>query len=331
MAQARIFEPGIVAISVYVPKRGVGNEEIITRFGFDREFLSQKLGIENRHIAEATEAVSDMAVAAGEKVFASGEVKRDEIELLILCTQTPDFCLPATANLVQDRLRLPVSVAAFDINQGCSGYIYGLAAVRGMMLADGLKCALLITAEAYSKVLDPNDGTTVPLFGDGAAATLLKFGGCGRIGKFQFGSDGGGADHLIVRGGGSRNPTLARSGDGALRMNGRAIFEFAMKRVPENVRVCLEVNGLSLQDIDLFVFHQASRYMVQSLAEALRLPPEKAPFCLRETGNTVSSTMPMALHALGGASALGGKRVMLAGFGVGLSWGSTVITFSGDD
>jgi 3-oxoacyl-[acyl-carrier-protein] synthase III len=323
--------PAIAAIATHLPEGVLDNDEIIRRFAFDEAFLQEKLGITRRHIAAETESVSDMAVAAAETLLARSGIDRNTIGLLVLCTQNPDYRLPTTANLVQTRLNLPTGIAAFDISQGCSGYVYGLSIVHSLMVAHRLKAGLLITSEAYSKVIDPNDRTTVPLFGDGASATLFTLDGTGTVGAFSFGSDGSGAQDLIVRAGGSRDPRGTVAGDGALHMNGRAIFNFMMRRIPADVKSCLALNQLGMADIDYFLFHQASRYMVQALARALDLPDAKVPISLAETGNTVSSSLPMLIDSLGGVSALSGKRVLLSGFGVGLSWASTVLNFGKQD
>lgn len=322
-------EPGLAEISTYLPERVIENAEIVARFGFEQAFLDDKLGIARRHVCGPDETVSDMAVAAAKRLMEKTGVDPAAIGLLVLVTQNPDYKLPTTADIVQHRLGLPQTVQAFDVNQGCSGYVYGLSIAKALMSAHGHKAALLVTAEAYSKVMDPGDRTTVPLFGDGATASLLVPGGRGRIGAFTFGSDGSGAEELIVKAGGSRNPTLACAGAGALTMNGRSIFNFMMRRVPADVKACLAANAKRIDDIDLFLFHQASRYMVEALAKGLGLPPEKVPIDITETGNTVSSTIPLLIDRLGGVTALAGKRVLLSGFGVGLSWASTLITFDG--
>jgi 3-oxoacyl-[acyl-carrier-protein] synthase III len=319
---------GVAAVASYRPAKVVDNDEIVARFGFDRKFLDNKIGIEKRYIAAADETVGDMAAAAAERLFAQTGARRDATGLLVLCTQNPDYKLPTTANLVQAKLGLPERLAAFDINQGCSGYVYGLAVTTSLMQTANVNQALLITSEAYSKVMDPTDRTTVPLFGDGATATLLSAGAPGHVGRCTFGSDGSGAKELIVKGGGGRNPTMPLAGEGALFMNGRAIYNFMLTRVPADVAACLAANGLTHNDIDFFVFHQASRFMIEALTEAMKLPRDRVPVTMADGGNTVSNTIPMALEALGGIDALAGKRLLLSGFGVGLSWASTVLDFT---
>ena len=316
---------GVAAVASYRPAKVVDNDEIVARFGFDRKFLDNKIGIEKRYIAAADETVGDMAAAAAERLFAQTGAQRDATGLLVLCTQNPDYKLPTTANLVQAKLGLRERLAAFDINQGCSGYVYGLAVTTSLMQTANFDQALLITSEAYSKVMDPTDRTTVPLFGDGATATLLRAGAPGRVGRCTFGSDGSGAKELIVKGGGGRNPTMPLAGEGALFMNGRAIYNFMLTRIPADVAACLAANGLTHDDIDLFVFHQASRFMIEALTETMKLPRDRVPVTMADGGNTVSNTIPMALEALGGIDALAGKRLLLSGFGVGLSWASTVL------
>lgn len=319
-------QPGLAAIASHRPARVLDNDELVRRFGFERAFLEQKIGIERRYLCAEDEAVSDLAYEACRKVLEQARVEPGAIGLLVLCTQNPDYRLPTTANLVQQRLGVPTSAAAFDVNQGCSGFVYGLSVARALMATEGIERGLLVTADAYSKVIDPADRETVPLFGDGAAATLLEAGAPGVLGRTVFGTDGSGAEELIVRAGGSRHPGRACAGPDALRMNGRAIFNFMMRQVPRSVQQCLEANGLEREQVDLFVFHQASRYMLEALRGALRLDPERVPITLADGGNTVSSTIPMALETLGGLEALRGRRLLLCGFGVGLSWASTILT-----
>ena len=318
--------PGLADLACHFPERSEENASLTERFDFEPAFLRDKLGVERRYLCGPDEAVSDLAVAAAERLLARRAEARERIGLLVVCTQNPDYKLPTTANLVQERLGLPKTVAAFDINQGCSGFVYGLAVAEALMRAQEIELGLLVTAEAYSKLLDPADRGTVPLFGDGAAAALLQAGGPGKLGRFAFGSDGAGAEHLRVLAGGSRHPELACEGDAALRMNGRAIFNFMMRQVPESVDRCLALNGLERDQIDLFVFHQASRYMLETLAGHMRLDPERVPITLGDGGNTVASTLPMAIERLGGVEALRGRRVLLCGFGVGLSWATTVLS-----
>ncbi|MEM9360105.1 MAG: ketoacyl-ACP synthase III [Pseudomonadota bacterium] len=314
-------------IDIYLPESVLGNDQLRDKFEFARDFLDTKIGIRERRIAASDQGVADMALRAGRRLMERLDLDPQAIGALIVVTQNPDYKLPTTANLVQHHLGLDTSCLALDINQGCSGYVIGLATLKSLMTQHQLQKGLLITADAYSKVMDPNDRNTVPLFGDGAAVTLLSTKGAGRIGAFEFGSDGSGADHLIVRGGGGLNPMQAPVGENALYMNGREVFNFAVRRVPPAIKNCLKKNQLEIADIDYFVVHQASAFMVDALAKAIGVERAKMPFLLDDCGNTVSATLPMALQKLGGPAGLTGKKVLLAGFGVGLSWATTTVQF----
>ena len=315
---------GIRGIGTYLPERVVRNDELIERFGWDADFLERKLGIRQRHIAAPDEGAADMAVAAAENLFASRpELDRDAVDLVVLCTQNPDYGLPHSSALVQARLGLTSTTACFDVGLGCSGFVYGLAVVRSMLETLGLTNALLVTSDPYSKVIDPGDRGTSPLFGDGAAATWIADGASNTVGAFTFGTDGGGAEHLIVKGaenGGGSDPAH-------LSMNGRAIFEFMLERIPADLERCAGMNGVALEAVDLFVLHQASAYMLGYLAKRMRIAPDRVPVVLAETGNTVSSSIPFALAQLTSDGELAGRTVLLSGFGVGLSWASTIVRF----
>ncbi len=325
--QGQINEPTIQALEIYLPDRVVSNDELLETFDFSKDFLDKKVGFTERRIAGPDQGVADMATQAGRQLLKQVGLDPQEIGAVIVVTQNPDYKLPTTANLVQHELGLASSCLAFDINQGCSGFVIGLATLKSLMVQNQMRYGLLLTSDAYSKVMDPNDRNTVPLFGDGAAATLLSDHGNGLIGAFEFGSDGSGGKHLIVPGGGSLRPLQIPEGDNALYMNGREIYNFAVRRVPQAIKNCLRLNGLDVKDVDLFVVHQASAFMVEALAKALGVEPEKMPFMLSDCGNTVSATLPMTLHKLGGPTALAGKTVLLAGFGVGLSWAATTVNF----
>lgn len=316
---------GIAAIASYLPGERIDNAYLVEKYGFDEAFLRDKVGITGRHVAAADEAVSDMAVQAAERLFDATGLDRSSIGLVLLCTQNPDYRLPTTANLVQTRTGLPNHTAAFDINQGCSGYVYALGIAKAFMALHGISHGLVLTSEAYSKVMNPADRDTAPLFGDAATATLLQAGAPLRLGAFSFGSDGSGGEDLIVRGGGSRHPDRMPVGKDALYMNGRAVFNFAVKRVPQDIRACLDKNRLQVDDIDLFLLHQANKFMLEALGRNMKLPAEKLPIRVSETANTVSNTIPLLIQALGGVDALRGKRSLLSGFGVGLSWASTIV------
>ena len=243
--------------------------------------------------------------------------------MLIVCTQNPDYGLPHTSALVQDRLGLPKETACFDVGLGCSGFVYGLAVVRGMLETLGLDNALLVTSDPYSKVIDPADRGTSPLFGDGAAATwLTREGPGGQIGEFTFGTDGSGARNLIVE------PDA--EGTRCLSMAGRSIFEFMLGTVPADVDRVTAANGIAPDDVDLFLLHQASNHMLSYLVKRMKLDPARVPIRMRDTGNLVSSSIPFLIASLARDGELAGKTTLLSGFGVGLSWASTIVRFDAD-
>ena len=311
----------IRGIGTYLPEKTVGNDELIERFEWDREFLEVKLGIHQRHIAAEGEGASDMGVAAAEDLFAKcPDLKREDVQLLIVCTQNPDYGLPHSSALVQDRLGLPTTTACFDVGLGCSGFVYGLSIVHSMLETLNLTNALIVTSDPYSKVIDPADRGTSPLFGDGAAATWIsRTGSGGEIGTFTFGTDGAGARNLIVE------PDA--EGVRCLSMNGRAIFEFMLERIPGDLARCAESNGLTTDEIDLFLLHQASAPMLGYVTKRMKLDPERVPIRMQDTGNLVSSSIPFLIARLTGQGDLAGKTTLLSGFGVGLSWASTVVRF----
>ena len=338
----------IRAIDYYVPEAVLDNEELARLYsGWSPQSIENKLGIHSRRIAAPDETAVDMAVKAGEKLLARGICQPDEIDFVILCTQSPDHFLPTSSCLLQDRLGIPTACGAFDINLGCSGYVYGLSIAKGLIETDQAKRILFITSETYSKYIHELDRATRPLFGDAAAATLITAasettetaGSGSQIGPFVFGTDGAGSDLLVVPAGAHRTPlspetsvekTGVRGGvrsDENLYMNGPAIFSFSLETVPMVVNALLEKSGLEKDDIDLFVFHQANKFMLDRLRRECDIDPDRFVIEMSEVANTVSSTIPIALvetQKKGGLKP--GSRLMLVGFGVGLSWGAVIVT-----
>lgn len=296
--------------------------------------IADKVGVKNRHIAD-NETISEMAVKACERLFDENpDIKRDEIDFILLCTQSPDYFLPSTACIVQDRLGIPTTCGAFDFNLGCSGYEYGLATAKGYIQAGIASNVLLITSEAYNKHIHPRDKGNRTIFGDAATATLISTDGFAEIGAFILGTDGRGAEDLIIHTGGSAKPEKAgdltfdengnpHSSD-YLYMNGSAIFNFTLDVVPGMVDSVLNKNNLSKEEIDLFVFHQANKFMLNHLRKKLKIDPGKFFIDMANVGNTVSSTIPIALYDARKAGLLHGN-ILLAGFGVGLSWGACTL------
>ncbi|MCA9024839.1 MAG: ketoacyl-ACP synthase III [Planctomycetaceae bacterium] len=327
----------ISAIEYHVPSHVLANDELAQVSDiWSPEKIEAKTGITERHVASRGECSSDLAVAAAEKLFASGAIDRDEVDFLLLCTQSPDYLLPTTACLVQERLGLSNTVGALDINLGCSGYVYALGMAKGLVETGQAKNLLLITADTYSKFIRDEDLNVRTLFGDGASATLIRNDqsltstGPG-IGPMVYGTDGSGAQNLIVKQSGLRifqpdDETELTDDRGRLFMNGPQIFTFTLKAVPDLVSQLLDRSGRTLDDVDLFVFHQANQYMLDHLRKKIGIPEDRFVSAMKHSGNTVSSTIPIALkHAQLDGRLRANDTVMLVGFGVGYSWGATFI------
>ena len=332
------FGAGIQAISYYLPPKVMDNKALVEEFGvWTEEKIYQKTGIRERRVVDG-ELVSDLAVRAGEKLFEEWSIDRNDIDFLLLCTECPDYYLPATACVVQDRLRLKKSTGALDFNLGCSGFVYGLALAKGLIGAGIAKKVLLITADTLTRTVHPKDKSTRTIFGDAAAATLVEGSDTARIGEFVLGTDGAGMDKLIIPAGAwaaPRSPETAeertnkwgntRSPEN-MYMNGPEVLKFTLEAVPPAVRQILEAHSLKLEDVDLFVFHQATKLILDHLRKEIGIPEEKFYTNIEKKGNTVSATIPMALRDAADEGRLRpGDRVMVVGFGVGFSWGTTIL------
>ena len=291
--------------------------------------ILEKTGVHSRQISAAGETAGDLGFQAGEKLLM--EIRaREEIDLLIMVTQSPDYVLPTTACILQDRLRLSKNCMAFDINLGCSGFVYALSVAGGLIESGVARMGLILCADTYSKYIEKNDRTCRPIFSDGAAAILVEKSDRDCIGPFEFGTDGSGYDRLIVRRSGARDLDLgANSQRGSLEMRGSDIFLFTMRVVPSCTNKLLNRAGLTFEEIDLFVFHQASKLVIDNLIRKMSLKKEKVFINYDTIGNTVSASIPIALKDADMQGCLKeGDTVMLVGFGVGLSWGATLIRWT---
>ena len=322
-------------IAYYLPEKVVTNIDLAEEFPeWSAEKINAKIGIQERHVAADGETASDLAVKASEKLFLQENIDRHNIDFIILCTQSPDYVLPTSACLIQNRLGLSTKCGALDINLGCSGFVYALSLAKSLIVSDMAENVLLLTAETYSKYIHHKDKGNRSLFGDGAAATLVSSSGKYRIGNFSFGTDGTGANNLIVKSGGARQPeklndlVLNESGNPVcgdnLYMNGTEIFNFTLKAVPGLLCDTLAKNELTQEDISYFVLHQANKFMLDFLKKKLRIQNEKFCYCMEKTGNTVSSTIPIALFESEKAGLLNGN-IFIAGFGVGYSWAGCIL------
>ncbi len=321
-------------IAYYLPEAVLTNEQIAEMFPeWSAEKVANKVGITERHISAADETATDMAYKAAEALFAQG-IDRSCVDFVLLCTQSGDYFLPSSACLLQDRLGLSKHCGALDFNLGCSGYEYGLAMAKGLIMAGIAKNILLLTAETYTKYIHPQDKGNRTIFGDGASASLISTEGFAEIGEVVVGTDGSGAENLIVRSLGARHKELLNdlriseedglvSGD-HLYMHGGNVFDFTADVVPPMVEELLRKSGLQQDDVDLWIFHQANKYMINYLRKLLEIDKEKFYLYMEHVGNTVSSTIPIAMVEARREGRLKGN-VLLAGFGVGLSWGGVML------
>lgn len=325
----------IKALAYYLPEKVVTNDDLVREFPeWTVEKIASKIGVTERHIAADNETAGDMAVKAAEKLFAESDVKKDQIDFVILCTQSPDYFLPSTACIIQNRLGLSTRCGAFDIDLGCSGYEYGLAVAKGLLVSGIAHNILLLTAETYTKHLHPQDKGNRTIFGDAASATLIAEDGFAKIGEFVLGTDGKGAESLIHKSGAWRMPVPTdavawdESGtpisDDYLYMDGKAIFDFTSDAVPPMIEETLHKNQLGMDEVDLFIFHQANKYMINYLRKLIGIDKDKFYLFLEHVGNTVSSTIPIALCEARKENRLHGN-VLLAGFGVGFSYGAAML------
>lgn len=317
-------------ITTSLPSRIQSNEEIAAGIeGWSADRIAQKTGIRARRVAAEGETAGDLCAQAAEQLLAG--VDRSQIDTLIVCTQSPDYFLPSTSCVLQSRLGLTDKCAAFDVTLGCSGYTYGLWLSRALLTSQSARKILFLAGDTYSKYCHPNELATASLFGDGATATLLSTdpnGALAEVGMSVLGTDGRGADYLIVKGGGSRHPRPAEERDRYLYMNGAEVASFAVSRIKVVIEDLLTQANLGWGDIDHFVFHQANPAFVQRLTAAYRLPAEKVPIGLAEVGNTCSATIPMVLdRAIAEQRFKAGDRLVLVGFGVGYSWAGTLLTW----
>jgi 3-oxoacyl-[acyl-carrier-protein] synthase III len=321
-------------IAIHLPERVEDIDQLAAEFPkWDIATIFAKTGIRARHIAAPGECASDLGVAAAEKLFRDHDIDRRSIDFLLFCTQTPDYSLPTTACLMQDRLGLRTSIGALDFNLGCSGFIYGLALADGLIKSGLARRVLLITAETYTKYIDPIDRSLRTIFGDGAAATLVEPSAAPSVGSFDLGTDGRGANSLMVIGQGARTPeqaiqpTKRKRWPSSLYMDGPELVKFTLEVIPPMVERLLCTSGWTHETLDYYLMHQATAFMLEHIRERMKLGPEKTPEAIEMVGNTVSSTIPILIDDLRASGRLKpGMKSLLIGFGVGLSWGGCAWT-----
>lgn len=341
MAFLKFQGVGIRALAAAVPRTVIENLKYTQYFPADqvREVV-EKVGIYERRFADENTCSSDLCFAAAEKLIADNSIDRSEIDLLIFISQTPDYRMPATSVLLQDRLRLPNSTIAFDINLGCSAFIYGLSVAFSMMKNTGLRKALVLDGETRSKVYSPKDRRSAFLFGDGGVAALIerdeKFG----TSYFSLNSDGSRGDLIKINGGGYRMPSSAETlkekvvdeygnirSDEQGYMNGGDVFNFVIREIPKDMKRLLAYTGEDVQKLDYYVFHQANNFINSYLAKKLRLDSSKIPSTIAKYGNTSSVSVPLTIIDRLKGKLDGEKRLFLSAFGVGMTWANAIVPF----
>ncbi|EKY13139.1 3-oxoacyl-ACP synthase III family protein [Capnocytophaga sp. oral taxon 324] len=330
------MKPYIKALTYALPKKALTNEQLVEEFSeWSVDKIANKVGIHTRHIADENETAADLAVKAAGKLFATEtNINKNDIDFVLFCTQSPDYFLPTSACLIQDKLGLPTTCGALDFNLGCSGYIYGLSLAKGLIMGGIAKNVLFLTGETYTKHLHPKDKGNRTIFGDAGSATLISTEGFAEIGNFSLGTDGKGAENLIVKTGAFRHKSSLNDlkfdekanpiASDYLFMNGSEIFNFTIDVVPSLVNDTLNKNQLSKENIDGYVFHQANAFMLNFLRKKLKVEEEQFHYYMSEVGNTVSATIPIVLCEKLKENKLKGN-LLLAGFGVGYSWGGCIL------
>jgi 3-oxoacyl-[acyl-carrier-protein] synthase-3 len=330
------------AISFCTPEKELNNKELNELFPeWSVDKIAKKTGIEKRYISSKDQLSSDLGIQAAEKLFQEHSIDRSSIDFLLFCTQSPDYFLPTTACIVQNRLGLKHTTGALDFNLGCSGYVYGLSLAKGLIAGGIAKNVLLITAETYTKFINQNDKSNRTIFGDAATASLITAErGIAEIKDFVLGTDGSGAGNLIVKNGALRHPEKDKqtteivdefgniSGSDFLYMNGSEIFNFTIDRIPILCDDVLQKNNLNDDQIGWYVFHQANRYVLNFLRKKIGIPESRFFINVEKYANTVSSTIPIALYDLFCQYKEFKGNIMIAGFGVGYSWGGCILSIN---
>jgi len=315
-------------IGTYLPDWIVSNEDL-EYLGWSAKKIYAKTGIRQRHQVEEGQSALDLAQNACENLFGKYDLERQEIDYLLYCTQSPDYIIPASVNLLHKRLGLRGDTPSLEYNHGCSGYIYGLSLAKALIESGLASKLLLVTSDTYSRYIDENDRTNKTIFGDGATATLLDIENVRKFGNFIFETNGDGACNLCVNKSGLSDVVLSSEGmEKKLYMNGGEIFNFTLDKVPTTIQRVLERNSVGFDEIDYFIFHQANDFMLEYLRQKLEVPVERFPKYLENIGNTVSSTIPFLLNNMNEKELFkSGDRLLLIGFGVGYSLGATVIEY----
>ena len=342
MAFLQFENVGIFALSAAIPKRVVRGREY-TQYWSQQEAndIVDKTGIEERRFADENTCSSDLCFAAAERLLEDNNIDRSEIDVLVFISQTPDYRMPATSVTLQHRLGLPNSTIAFDINLGCSAFLYGLSVVYGLLQASGLKKALLLDGETRSKVYSPRDRTSAFLFGDGGVAALIKKSDRFGTSTFSLNSDGSRADLIMIPAGGYRKMSSEETvkekvvdeygnkrSEEQGYMRGGDVFNFVIREIPKDIKRTLDFSGHTIDDFDYIVFHQANNFINSYIAKKLKLDSERIPSTISKFGNTSSVSLPLTIVSELKGKLSGEKKLLLSAFGVGMTWATGVITLN---
>ncbi len=340
MACIRYSGVGIKAVAACVPPKKMYNKDLKNLIPEgDIEKTISSIGIREKRFAEPEVCASDLCLKAAQRLIEENEIDVNSIDLLLFLSQTPDYKIPATSPILQYRLGLPETTACLDLSLGCSGYVYGLSAAFAYASLPGINRVMLLDGETFSKIVNPKDKVNAPLYGDAGTATLIEKGGDFGTSLFTLYTDGTGLDAVIIPAGQGRNPTTCENliekeqeesnirSENEIFMDGMDVFNFATRRVPRSIKEIVQIAGLQLADIDYLIFHQANKFMTDFFVKWLKFDFNKVPYCLEKYGNTSSASIPLTL-----SSELAGRhnekeRVIMCGFGAGLSWGTVLLTF----
>jgi len=332
---------GIAAMSAAVPKNVIVNREYTDVFSKEEaNEIVDKTGIEQRRFADENTCSSDLCFAAAEKLFIDNDIKREDIELLVFISQTPDYRMPATSVTLQHRLGLPNNTIAFDINLGCSAFLYGLSVVYSMMERSNLKKALILDGETRSKVYSPRDRRSAFLFGDGGVASLVERDPKYGKSTFSLNSDGSRADLIMIPAGGYRKMSSAETvvervvdeygnmrSDEQGYMRGGDVFNFVIREIPRDIKNTLDFAGNTIDDFDFIVFHQANNFINSYIMKKMKMDAAKIPSTIAKFGNTSSVSVPLTIVSEMKGKLDGEKEVLMSAFGVGMTWATAIVPF----
>lgn len=339
MAKINYNNVGIRAVAACVPKEKAYNKDLGYLIPEEEiEKTIHSIGIREKRFTNDSVCSSDLCFKAAEKLLSDNAIERDSIDMLLFLSQTPDYKIPATSPILQDRLRLPITTACLDLSLGCSGFVYALSTAFAYASMDGINRVLLLVGETFSKIVSPYDKVNAPLYGDAGTATLIDKGDYGTS-VFELMSDGSGAGAVMIPAGQCRVPVSKanmdivekedgnRRSDNQVYMNGMDVFNFALRVVPRSIKQIVKDVPLALLDLDYLIFHQANRFMTDFFVKKLKFDPMKVPYCMDRFGNTSSSSIPLTIVSELEGKLDGGKKAVMCGFGAGLSWGTAYVEF----